>query len=240
VALVVESQTRCRVVADGQFVGDAGRQVVLLELAVRKPEHAPLVERCAVTGVALKGELCPYTIGEVRPVLADLALGTFDLVFDLAEVTFLGAAALRLFTEVDQVLRGRGGRLLLQDPTPLALRVIEICHMERMLMSGMASREVSAARLALSTEPALKVRDVDHGQTIEVTVTVAAPCTPARLVDLQRKLVHLIGVRQPSELRLCAHTSNRTPIPPDSWREAGDALASIGGRLTLVDGDGPA
>src|SRR3954452_21996330 len=94
--------------------------------------------------------------------------------------------------------------------------------------------EESVVGAEVTIEPTLTVRNLDHGQTIEVTVTVPTPCTPAQLVDLQRKLVHLIGVRQPAELRLCTHTSNRRQIPSESWQEARDALASVGGTLTVL------
>jgi len=240
VGLVVESHPLCRVLTSGPFAGGAGPQRVLLEVVVRGLAHRPPDAPRAVIGVALKGEVCPFTIGEVGPVLADLARSTHELVCDLTDVTFLGAAAMRLFTELDHDLRSRGGRLWLQDPSPLARRIIEICHLERLLMTQLVEHEASGGTTAVTAEPILKIRNLDHGQTIEVTATVAAPWTPAGLVALQRKLVHLIGVRQPTELRLCAHTSNRSTIPPDSWREARDALASIGGTLTLLDGDAPA
>lgn len=86
-----------------------------------------MITSAAPIVLALDGELCIAELVEVRSRIDDaLASGVTDLVLDLAGVTLLTAAALRVLNTTEHRLRTQGGTLRVRNPTALARRVLEI------------------------------------------------------------------------------------------------------------------
>jgi len=96
----------------------------------------PPVDHRPVTALALKGQLCQYTVGQIRELVLDLAADSMMIVLDLHDLEFLDAAGLRLLLEVDGELARHDGRLVLERVGPLARRVMAICDLEHLLLAS--------------------------------------------------------------------------------------------------------
>jgi anti-anti-sigma factor len=84
--------------------------------------------------VPLAGELCIAEVPVVRDQLEALITGgAREIVLDLAEVTLVTAAALRVFDTTQHRLEGLGGLLQLRNPSSLARRVLEITGLDRLV-----------------------------------------------------------------------------------------------------------
>ena len=193
--------------------------------------HAPLAEvfslgpiptgkrssRRPLTALALSGELCLYSVSEIRDLLLDVAHGTIDLLIDLADVTLLSAGALGLFVALSQELEEHDGRLVLQGVTP---------DLERILVIG------GLQRLLVTSKPAVVVSNRNGGRSLDVEVTSATPLSTSGHEAVTRQLLRLVTVRQPDEL----HLRVIQPGPAgevDDWPEVMSALAELGGTLVL-------
>ena len=92
--------------------------------------------------VRIVGEIDIATIGALRMAFAEVleASAPDRLVVDLARVTFLSAAGVRVFVQVDRRLR-RDGALFVIDPiSPVAERVMQACG-----CSGLVGTPLSAS-----------------------------------------------------------------------------------------------
>ncbi|MEN3273935.1 MAG: hypothetical protein V7636_2696 [Actinomycetota bacterium] len=86
------------------------------------------------TVLPLRGELCIAELPDVRALIeAAITAGAVALTIDLAEVTLLTAGALRVFATTEARLAAQGGALRLQNPLPLARRVLEIAGFDRLV-----------------------------------------------------------------------------------------------------------
>jgi len=194
------------------------------------------MDRRPVTGLALRGELCAYSVGEIREQVLDIADDTIDLVLDLEDVAMLSAAALGLFVSLKDKLEAHGGRLLLQGLSPSARRVLTIGGLEPLLgANGDGSPPVSVrSHHRPSTPPdplpELDIRNRDAGRSLDITVTLPDALTDGALRELRQRLVRIVQVRQPDELRLLLD-------PPGGLdgelTEVASALQEFGGTLVV-------
>jgi anti-anti-sigma factor len=84
--------------------------------------------------VPLEGELCIAEVPAVRDQLEALIIGgAREIVLDLADVTLVTAAALRVFDTTQHRLEGLGGVLQLRNPSSLTRRVLEITGLDRLV-----------------------------------------------------------------------------------------------------------
>jgi anti-anti-sigma factor len=80
----------------------------------------------------LRGALDTTTSGQLVALVDQLiADGHRDLVLDLAEVDFMGAAGLRVLVGADDALRAAGGGLVLRNVPRIVRRILEITELDR-------------------------------------------------------------------------------------------------------------
>jgi anti-anti-sigma factor len=94
----------------------------------------------------------PFLVrGEVDVANADAVLGALrahaaaqngTLVVDCRHVEFLDASGLRAFVIADNELRRQQRRMLLVNPTPLLVRILDVCGLNELVIP---SEEVSLA-----------------------------------------------------------------------------------------------
>ena len=86
------------------------------------------------SSVSLRGELDLASAPHLQQVLDQLCRDGYpEIVLDLFELKFLGAAGLTVFHRVDHQLRATNGRLILHRPGWLARRVLAITGLDTVL-----------------------------------------------------------------------------------------------------------
>jgi anti-anti-sigma factor len=102
------------------------------------PDTVQRAVRCAVTSPVVHAEATPTVVtlrGEAdvstRPALADvlsrvIAHGAGDVVIDLAPVTFIDTATVRVLATGQQLLDRTGRALTFRSPSRLAVRVLDL------------------------------------------------------------------------------------------------------------------
>jgi len=115
----------------------------------------PPVDHRPVVSLALRGQLCRFSVREIRPMVLDLASDAMDVVLDLHDVTFLDAGAIRFFTEIHALVTRHGGRLVLEGVSPLGRRIITICGLDdEWLRSSPGCSSPGRPRVTPMSEPA--------------------------------------------------------------------------------------
>lgn len=90
--------------------------------------------RPAPTVVTLTGEHDICTVQALTEALGvAIERDGASLAVDLSEVEFMGAATLGVLVHARELLRFHGRSLVLRDPSACALRVIELCGLDRLL-----------------------------------------------------------------------------------------------------------
>ena len=115
---------------------DGCPEPILEVLTVGHATGPPPVDRRPVVRLALRGDLCRFTVGEIRSTVLDLVVDGTDLVLDLGDVGFLDAAALALFVELHHESGRRGGRFVLEQVNRFPRKVMEICGLDRVLVTS--------------------------------------------------------------------------------------------------------
>lgn len=76
--------------------------------------------------IVVRGDLDAYRGAELRSVLQDhLGAGRRPIVVDSSEVTFMDSGGLRILVDTDELLREDGEGLVLADPSPQVLRMLD-------------------------------------------------------------------------------------------------------------------
>ncbi len=88
------------------------------EVEVRSAEDGTLVTAA--------GELDAAAAPVFRGALAEAVSGTRPVLVDLSRVTFLDACALRVLVEAAMSARDKGRNIVLVDPAPVTVRLLEI------------------------------------------------------------------------------------------------------------------
>jgi anti-sigma B factor antagonist len=95
------------------------------------------VQVCSDTSrswVSLRGDLDLVSAPHLQQVLDQLCRDGYpEIVLDLSELEFLGAAGLTVFHRIDAQLRAVNGRLILHRPPPLARRMLAITRLDTVL-----------------------------------------------------------------------------------------------------------
>jgi anti-anti-sigma factor len=106
--------------------------------AVRDAESAPQLRREGTRMVVwLGGEQDMYTAAAVAAALARAdAEGEGDVVVDLSEVRFVGAAIVTVLIGGGNALRQRSRSLVLRDPPPFVRRILEVCGLAGLVEAG--------------------------------------------------------------------------------------------------------
>ncbi len=78
------------------------------------------------TVVTAAGELDFAAAPAFRAALAEAVSGTRPVMVDLSRVTFLDACALRVLVEAAMSARDKGDNIVLVDPAPVTVRLLEI------------------------------------------------------------------------------------------------------------------
>jgi len=81
-------------------------------------------------------------------------------------------------------------------------------------------------------EPAFKIQNLDHGETIEIIAE--GELDEVAWESLKARLVRLIGIRQPTLIRLDLRLVSARSSPPGNWIEAERAASKFGGEFALV------
>jgi anti-anti-sigma factor len=80
------------------------------------------------TVVWLRGEQDVSTVDALSETLAEaMAIGDCDLVIDLSEVQFMGAATIGVLIRARELLQSRSRSLVLRSPSRCALRILNLC-----------------------------------------------------------------------------------------------------------------
>lgn len=78
--------------------------------------------------VRLHGEHDVSTVAELSETMSRaVALDDSDIVVDLGDVQFMGAATIRVILQAKELLRAQSRRLVLRSPPRSASRVLELC-----------------------------------------------------------------------------------------------------------------
>jgi anti-anti-sigma factor len=84
--------------------------------------------------VRLRGEHDLATVTELSATLARaITLGDADLVVDLSQVEFMGAATVGVFAWARELLSARSRSLVLRSPSSSARRVLELCDLDSLV-----------------------------------------------------------------------------------------------------------
>src|SRR5689334_25391234 len=103
-----------------------GTPIIWLGLA----NHSP------VTAITVCGELDPYTAPHLIKLVERVAAGRPEqVIIDLANVSFFGAAGLTALLRANEIITGAGGRLLLRSPSPHTQRILAITGMETLFQA---------------------------------------------------------------------------------------------------------
>jgi len=117
---------------------------------------APEADR---TIIGLRGEHDASTVASVSDALARaIAVDDTDLVLDLSEVAFIGAATIGVIVRTREFLRPRARSLTLRAPSAVARRVLEICGLTD-LVDVAASTQPTGPAVALRTWVAVPAAD---------------------------------------------------------------------------------
>jgi anti-anti-sigma factor len=88
------------------------------------------------TDVAVAGEMDLATSGPLGSALTEvLETRPRTVRIDLAEVSFLDSSGIRCLVEVAERAAGVGSHLVVRNPTPMVLRVFEICGVDELLLA---------------------------------------------------------------------------------------------------------
>ena len=105
-----------------------------LRYSVRREPEVAVIE--------VMGELDLATVDELREVALDIfATGQPNLALDLSGVTFLDSTGIGVIVDIANHGRERNGAFTLLNPSPPALRVIELTGIDRHLEVTLDSRE---------------------------------------------------------------------------------------------------
>jgi anti-sigma B factor antagonist len=95
-------------------------------MMVVEPDHSLVDE--GVVRALVSGEIDPATAprlaGEVQALVFTGA--PRELVIDLSGVTFIDSTGLRAVIEIHNLMRDRGGKLVLENPSEKARRILDI------------------------------------------------------------------------------------------------------------------
>jgi len=81
-------------------------------------------------------------------------------------------------------------------------------------------------------EPAFEIQNLDRGETIEIVA--AGDLDDVAWESLKARVVRLIGIRQPTLIRLDLRSVSARSTPPGSWRAAERAAREFGGEFALI------
>lgn len=95
-----------------------------------------LTNHSAVAAITIRGELDLSTAPLLTDLVARVAAERPDqVIIDMADVTFFGAAGVTALLRANEMITGAGGRLLLRTPSPQTQRVLTItgvdCRFQR-------------------------------------------------------------------------------------------------------------
>jgi anti-sigma B factor antagonist len=94
--------------------------------------------RCGAEGidVALAGEMDLATSGPLAQALTEvLDTKPVTVRLDLAEVSFLDSSGIRCLVGAAERAAAVGGHLVVRNPTPMVLRVLELCGVDQLLLA---------------------------------------------------------------------------------------------------------
>ena len=95
--------------------------------------------------MAVAGEMDLATSGPLAQALTEvLDTKPVTVRLDLAEVSFLDSSGIRCLVGVAERAAAVGGHLVVRNPTPMVLRVLEICGVDQLLLADGASVDGSA------------------------------------------------------------------------------------------------
>lgn len=82
--------------------------------------------------VRVRGEVDLSTVSELATALEGVA-ERGDVLLDLSQLDFIDASGLRALVQADRRLRHEGHRLVISEPPPMALRLLEITRLMHVL-----------------------------------------------------------------------------------------------------------
>lgn len=95
---------------------------------VHEPMRLDFFRQGGAVGVRVIGELDVAASPLLREALVELVdgQGSLSVVLDLQEMTFIDSTGIGVLVGALRSLRGKGGALVLANPRPMAIRVLEI------------------------------------------------------------------------------------------------------------------
>jgi len=186
--------------------------------------------------LAICGELCAYTAPLIARDLIDRAPVRGRLVLDLGEVTFCDTAGTRLLASIRRKME-RWRTVVELDPVSRPVSHLLALSGEARLFSYRPSDGPEPAEgraQPVERTERFQITNREGGQVIDLTVD--GELSPDHLDDIERRLLRLISVRQPSRLNLKLRSTDAVAWASDLTR-AHEALASVGGVLLVTTDD---
>ncbi len=150
-----QSRLLRRVMLPGPVTSTGTHEPMLEMFSVEPSVGPPPVDHRPVVSLALRGQLCRFSVREIRPMVLDLASDAMDVMLDLHDVTFLDVGAIRFFTEIHARVTRHGGRLVLEGVSSLGRRIITICGLDdEWLRSSPGCSSPGRPRATTMREPA--------------------------------------------------------------------------------------
>jgi anti-anti-sigma factor len=80
--------------------------------------------------ITITGEVDHHTAVELRRIVcAALAVGAEAVTLDVADMTFMDSSGLALLAELHQWTEGRGGRIVVRNPSAITIRLLDVTGM---------------------------------------------------------------------------------------------------------------
>jgi anti-anti-sigma factor len=182
--------------------------------------------------VVVRGDIDPATQAQFHAAL-DAAVGEAAQVdVDLRDVTFMDSTGLSVLFQAHQRAAGRGATVVVRNTSATVRRLFQITAMDRILVSDETPRQErprnGTERRTAAEE--FTVENLEDGQVIQVLLDAGA--LTDRWAAVESKMLALIRVRQPRELRV-AFAGDDAAIPVEQLDTAREALEALGGRLVL-------
>jgi anti-anti-sigma factor len=85
--------------------------------------------------------LCGELDADGVPLLRDRLIGVVgDVILDCSGLTFLDSSGLSLFIATQRDCRARGSKMVIVDPSPCVIRLLELTNLSSLLLDGPSTR----------------------------------------------------------------------------------------------------
>ena len=184
--------------------------------------------------LALRGRLDTDTSADLELAVQDLlAAGARDFLIDLAEVSYVSSAGLRVLLALAKQLEGSKGRLRLCALGPAVLQVFEVAGFSKLFV---IVKDRAAATAAFGKPAAPAPPSIAQQATRILRVGMLAPAHTPQGAALARDAAQLLGVRHATVAASAARAGSAVSALPPAATPPDAPKASVLGKLRGVFG----